>query len=53
MLLAYSSGQALNVMSDAIARKTAADWREYTDSAFAHFGQLKALLDAKDSSYRE
>jgi len=52
-LLAYASGQSLNVMSDAVASKTAADWREYTDSAFAHFEQLKTLLDAKDRSYRE
>jgi ribulose-5-phosphate 4-epimerase/fuculose-1-phosphate aldolase len=53
LLLAYASGQPLNVMSDAVARKTAADWHEYTDSAYAHFEQLKALLDAKDRSYRE
>ncbi|MDE2219420.1 MAG: class II aldolase/adducin family protein, partial [Gammaproteobacteria bacterium] len=53
LLLAYASGQPLNVMSDAIASKTAADWREYRESAFAHFGQLKAMLDAKDGSYRE
>ena len=53
MLLAYASGQPLNIMSDAVASKTAADWREYGDSAFAHFEQLKAMLDAKDASYRE
>jgi ribulose-5-phosphate 4-epimerase/fuculose-1-phosphate aldolase len=53
LLLAYASGQALNVMIDAVASKTAADWREYADSACAHFEQLKAMLDAKDKSYRE
>jgi ribulose-5-phosphate 4-epimerase/fuculose-1-phosphate aldolase len=53
MLLAYASGQPLNVMSDAVASKTAADWRDYADAAFAHFEQLKAMLDAKDKSYRD
>jgi len=52
MILAYSSGQPLNVMSPEIAARTAADWAEYNDSAFAHFEQLKSLLDAKDPSYR-
>jgi ribulose-5-phosphate 4-epimerase/fuculose-1-phosphate aldolase len=53
LLLAYASGQPLNVMSDAVASKTAADWRDYADSAFAHFEQLKTMLDAKDRSYRD
>ncbi len=52
MLLAYSSGQPLNVMPPEIATKTAADWADYGDAAFAHFEQLKLLLDAKDQSYR-
>jgi ribulose-5-phosphate 4-epimerase/fuculose-1-phosphate aldolase len=53
MLLAYASGQPLNVMSDAVASRTAAGWRAYADAAFAHFEQLKAMLDGKDRSYRE
>ena len=53
LILAYSTGQPLNVMSEAIAARTAEDWRAYNDSSFAHFEQLKSRLDAKDASYRE
>jgi ribulose-5-phosphate 4-epimerase/fuculose-1-phosphate aldolase len=53
LMLAYSSGQALNVLSEEVAKKTAQDWTDYSDSAFAHFEQLKLLLDKRDSSYRD
>lgn len=53
LLLAYATGQPLNVMSEATARQTALGWRKYNDSAFAHFEQLKSMLDATDASYRE
>src|SRR3546814_13718784 len=52
-MLAYASGQPLNVMGDNLARKTAEGWRAYNDSAFAHFAQLKEMLDEKDPSYRD
>lgn len=53
LMLAYSSGQPLNVLSDEIARKTAQDWERYSDSAAAHFEQLKSMLDKRDPSYRD
>ncbi len=53
LILAYSTGKPLNIMSEAIASKTAQGWRAYGDSAFAHFEQLKSMLDAKDASYRD
>ena len=53
LMLAYASGQELNVMSDAVAAKTAEGWRAYYDMAFAHFEQLKAMLDRQDPSYRD
>ncbi|MGF1630133.1 MAG: class II aldolase/adducin family protein [Kiloniellaceae bacterium] len=53
LMLAYASGQPLNVMPDDLARKTAEGWRTYNDSAFAHFEQLKEMLDEKDPSYRD
>ena len=53
MVLAYSTGQPLNVMDAGLAEKTAAAWEPYSDAAFAHFDQLKALLDEEDPSYRE
>ena len=53
LMLAYATGQPLNVMSDEIAEKTAAGWQSYNDTAFAHFEALKAMLDKQDSSYRD
>ena len=53
LVLAYSTGQKLNVMSDAVAERTARDWDLYTDSAFAHFDEMKKVLDRKDPSYAE
>ena len=31
----------------------ALSWKDYADSAFAHFEQLKQKLDRTDPSYRE
>jgi ribulose-5-phosphate 4-epimerase/fuculose-1-phosphate aldolase len=53
LVLAYSTGQKLNVMSDAVAERTARDWDLYSDSAFAHFEEMKKVLDRKDPSYAE
>ena len=53
LMLAYACGQPLNVLSDAIAEKTASGWRDYYGMAFAHFDALKAGLDRIDPSYRD
>ena len=53
LVLAYSTGKPLNVMSDEVAERTARDWDLYTDSAFVHFGEMKKVLDRKDPSYAE
>lgn len=53
LMLAYASGQKLNVMSDKVAEQTARDWDLYADSAFAHFDEMKKILDRKDPSYAE
>jgi len=52
MMLAYASGQPLSIMDNEIAESTAQSWEEYSESAFAHFDQLKLLLDQTDDSYR-
>jgi ribulose-5-phosphate 4-epimerase/fuculose-1-phosphate aldolase len=52
-MLAYASGQPLNVMGDNLAQKTAEGWRAYSEAAFAHFEQMKELLDDEDASYRD
>jgi ribulose-5-phosphate 4-epimerase/fuculose-1-phosphate aldolase len=53
LVLAYSTGQKLNVMSDTVAEKTARDWDLYADSALVHFEEMKKVLDRKDPSYAE
>ena len=53
LMLAYASGQKLNIMSDKVAEQTARDWDLYSDSAFAHFEEMKKVLDRKDPSYAE
>ncbi len=53
LVLAYSTGQRLNVMSPEVAERTARGWDDYKDAAFSHFAELKALLDARDPSYAD
>ncbi len=52
LMLAYATGQKLNIMPDALAARTAESWRDYNGMAFAHFEALKAMLDRTDSSFR-
>ena len=51
LVLAYSTGQKLNVMPPDIAERTARGWEDYKEAAFAHFAEMKQILDAKDPSY--
>lgn len=53
LILAYSTGQPLKVLDDALAERTARSWEAYRESAFAHFRDLRRMLDAKDPSYRD
>lgn len=53
MVLAYSTGQPLNILPHDLALQTAQSWDDYDDASFAHFEQLKAMLDKTDSSYRD
>jgi ribulose-5-phosphate 4-epimerase/fuculose-1-phosphate aldolase len=51
LVLAYSTGQPLNVMPPALAERTACDWEDYSDSARVHFEEMKLVLDREDPSY--
>jgi ribulose-5-phosphate 4-epimerase/fuculose-1-phosphate aldolase len=51
--LAYATGQALSVMPDDIAEQTAQAWEEMKPAEFAHFEEMKRLLDREDPSYRD
>jgi ribulose-5-phosphate 4-epimerase/fuculose-1-phosphate aldolase len=51
-LLAMQSGRPLNVMPEAMARATRAQWGDYlATNAELHFTALKAILDAEAPSY--
>ena len=53
MVMAYSTGQALAVMDDALAEETAAGWEVYKDAEFAHFEEMKRVLDAEAPDYAD
>jgi ribulose-5-phosphate 4-epimerase/fuculose-1-phosphate aldolase len=51
LVLAYSTGQKLNVLSDEIAEKTALAWEDDGAFARAHFAEMKLLLDRQRADY--
>ncbi|MCV6593086.1 MAG: class II aldolase/adducin family protein [Silicimonas sp.] len=53
LLLAYSTGQDLAVMPDELAEATAAEWEAYRESEFAHFNEMKRLLDREEPDYKD
>ncbi len=53
LVLAYQTGQELNIMPDNMAANVAAEWQVYKDAEFAHFAEMKRILDREDPSYRD
>lgn len=53
LLLAYSTGQELNVMSDALAEEVAQEWQTYKGAETAHFNEMKRILDREEPDYKE
>ncbi|MEZ5772721.1 MAG: class II aldolase/adducin family protein [Defluviimonas denitrificans] len=53
LVLAYSTGQPLNVMAPDLAEETAAEWDAYRDAQFAHFEEMKRILDREEPDYRD
>ena len=51
LVLAYSTGQKLNILADEIAEKTALAWEDGGAFANAHFAEMKRILDSEDPSY--
>ncbi len=51
LVLAYSTGQPLSMLSDELAEKTARSWDEFEGSEARHFEQLKLMLDDRGSNY--
>ncbi len=48
---ALQTGQALAILPDAIAEKTAREMETYPEQAMRHFAQLRAILDDENSDY--
>jgi ribulose-5-phosphate 4-epimerase/fuculose-1-phosphate aldolase len=53
MILAYSTGQPLNVLPHQLAMDTAKSWDGFRGASIAHFEQLKTMLDNKNCSYKD
>jgi ribulose-5-phosphate 4-epimerase/fuculose-1-phosphate aldolase len=53
IVLAYNTGQPVSVMDDEVAEATAIEWTKYKGAEFAHFAEMKRILDAEDPSYAE
>jgi len=53
LVLAYQTGRELAVMSDEIAEATAAEWEVYKDAEFAHFDEMKHILDREGADYAD
>lgn len=53
LTLARANGTPLNLLPHEVAERTAEGWTKYTASAFAHFEEMKAILDEKDPSYAD
>ena len=53
LVLAYSTGRPLNVMSPELAEQTALDWQDYSESAVAHFDEMKKILDQTEPNYAQ
>lgn len=51
MVLAYSTGQPLNVMNDELAESVAREWDVYKDAEFSHFEEMKRVLDRENPGY--
>ncbi len=51
MLLAYNSGQPLNVMDDELAEKVACGWADFLGTGDAHFAHWKQVLDRREPDY--
>lgn len=53
MVLAYSTGQPLAVMPDALAEAVAEEWEAYKGAELAHFSEMKRILDREQPDYAQ
>ena len=53
LVMAYSTGRELSVLSDDVAERTARDWEKITDFSIRHFEEMKLILDKEEPDYAE
>lgn len=53
LITAMSSGRPLRVAPDAVAEQTAQEWEGYGQLGIDHLREVKAILDATESDYRD
>lgn len=53
LVLAYSTGQPLHIMTPEVAERTARDWEDYAEQQSSHFEELKALLAREGSDHAD
>ena len=53
MVFAYSTGQELSVLGDNLAEETASEWETYKGAEFAHFEEMKRVLDKEATDYKD
>ena len=53
LVMAYQTGQELAVMSDDLAEATACEWEAYKDAEFAHFDEMKLVLNREEPDYKD
>ena len=53
LILAYSTGKPLSILSDDMAAKVAKGWKQFDGMGQAHLDQWMEILDKEDPSYRD
>lgn len=51
MVMGYQTGQPLAVMPDDLAEAVAREWPKYKGAEFAHFAEMKRILDRESPDY--
>ena len=51
LVLAYSTGKELRLVSGNLAARVAKEWQDYGEFAEAHLAELKAILDVEEPDY--
>ena len=53
LVIGYTTGKELNIVSSETANRTAQDWQDFTYSAELHFAELRKMLNREEPDYRD